>query len=152
MKLWSQNYIMYLIHMLESWMMIICIIWTQNVEIKIYVISCWEERTLFTFSSLVLVTGQFSIIMSYNTLVRNVGKAFETGRTKSLEWRISQLEAVTRFWWLIILNNDEIISRMLNENEDQFVAALKSDLNKPFQESITSEIDMLKNVKYSSKV
>ena len=53
---------------------------------------------------------------------------------------------------MIILNNDEIIFRMLNENEDQFVAALKSDLNKPFQESITSEIDMLKNVKYSSKV
>ena len=34
---------------------------------------------------------------------------------------------------------------MLTENEDTFAAALKSDLNKPFQEAILSEIDMLKN-------
>ena len=34
---------------------------------------------------------------------------------------------------------------MLEENEDQFLAALKSDLNKPVQEALMSEIDMLKN-------
>ena len=34
---------------------------------------------------------------------------------------------------------------MLVENEDQFVAALKADLNKPAQESYLSEVDMLKN-------
>ena len=34
---------------------------------------------------------------------------------------------------------------MLVENEDQFLAALKSDLNKPAQESYLSEVDMLKN-------
>ena len=34
---------------------------------------------------------------------------------------------------------------MLVENEGTFAAALKSDLNKPFQEAIMSEIDMLKN-------
>jgi len=34
---------------------------------------------------------------------------------------------------------------LLVENEDQFVAALKADLNKPAQESYLSEVDMLKN-------
>ena len=34
---------------------------------------------------------------------------------------------------------------MLTENEDVFLAALKSDLNKPLMESCMSEIDMLKN-------
>ena len=35
--------------------------------------------------------------------------------------------------------------RMLVENESTFVAALKTDLNKPLQESIMSEIDFLRN-------
>ena len=34
---------------------------------------------------------------------------------------------------------------MILENEDQFLAALKSDLNKPSQEAYMSEIDMIKN-------
>ena len=35
--------------------------------------------------------------------------------------------------------------RMLVENEERFLAALKSDLNKPSQDAITGEIDFLKN-------
>ena len=34
---------------------------------------------------------------------------------------------------------------MLVENESTFVAALKTDLNKPLQESIMTEIDFLRN-------
>ena len=34
---------------------------------------------------------------------------------------------------------------MLVENESTFVAALKTDLDKPLQESIMSEIDFLRN-------
>ena len=34
---------------------------------------------------------------------------------------------------------------MLVENENTFVAALKTDLNKPLQESIMTEIDYLRN-------
>jgi len=67
---------------------------------------------------------------NYHQLVENVKAAFQSGRTRSVEWRIQQLES---------------IKRMLEENEDQFLAALKSDLNKPVQEALMSEIDMLKN-------
>ena len=35
--------------------------------------------------------------------------------------------------------------RMLVEHEDQWLAALKTDLNKPYQESCLSELDFLKN-------
>ena len=34
---------------------------------------------------------------------------------------------------------------MLVENENQWLAALKSDLNKPYQESCLSELDFVKN-------
>ena len=34
---------------------------------------------------------------------------------------------------------------MLVENEEKWLAALKSDLNKPYQESCLSELDFLKN-------
>ena len=85
--------------------------------------------------------------MSFQQLVQNVQNSFKTGkfykvckrqfwisfnlgRTKSLEWRKQQLNAAIR---------------MMEENEDQFLAALKSDLNKPSQEAFTSEIDMIKN-------
>ena len=37
------------------------------------------------------------------------------------------------------------LSRMLVDNEAKWLAALKSDLNKPYQESCLSEIDFLKN-------
>jgi len=56
--------------------------------------------------------------------------AFNSGRTRSVEWRIQQLKGV---------------EKMLVENEDQWLAALKSDLNKPYQECCLSELDFLKN-------
>jgi len=47
-----------------------------------------------------------------------------------VDYRVSQLNAV---------------KRMLEDNEDVFVDALKQDLNKPFQEAILAEIDFIKN-------
>jgi len=66
----------------------------------------------------------------YTKLVGDVRNAFNTGRTKSVEWRKEQLKAV---------------DRMLVENEATFISALKADLNKPVQETIMAEIDFLRN-------
>ena len=38
-----------------------------------------------------------------------------------------------------------LLTRMLVENEEVFLEALRSDLRKPRQESYMGEIDMLKN-------
>ena len=43
------------------------------------------------------------------------------------------------------LGTSLILNRMLVDNEAKWLAALKSDLNKPYQESCLSEIDFLKN-------
>lgn len=66
----------------------------------------------------------------FHRLVEDVRAAFDTGRSKNIEWRISQLKAM---------------ERMLIENESTFLDALKTDLNKPRQEAYMSEIDFLKN-------
>ena len=51
------------------------------------------------------------------------------GRSKNVEWRKEQLRAM---------------DRMLVENESVFLSALKSDLNKPAQDSYMAEIDFLR--------
>ena len=51
------------------------------------------------------------------------------GRSKNVEWRKEQLRA---------------LDRMLVENESVFLSALKSDLNKPAQDSYMAEIDFLR--------
>jgi len=66
----------------------------------------------------------------FHKLVEDVRSTFDTGRTKNIEWRIQQLKQA---------------ERMLVENEDRFLAALKSDLNKPKQDAYIGEIDFLKN-------
>jgi len=50
---------------------------------------------------------------------------FNSGKTKDLAWRRSQLEAV---------------EKMMQEREDEFLAALQADLGKPAQESFTTEL------------
>merc|ERR1711936_1375740 len=79
-------------------------------------------------------TGRFpakhSKMEEYSKLVGDVRNAFNTGRTKSVDWRKEQLRAV---------------DRMLVENEAAFISALKTDLNKPPQETIMAEIDFLRN-------
>jgi len=67
---------------------------------------------------------------NYEALVGSLRQSFLKGRTKSIEWRISQLKA---------------LERMFVEHEDELVGALKTDLNKPFQDAIMAEIDFTKN-------
>ena len=50
---------------------------------------------------------------------------FNSGKTKDLAWRRSQLQAV---------------EKMLQEREDEFLAALQADLGKPAQESFMTEL------------
>ena len=71
----------------------------------------------------------------------------DTGRTKSVEWRKEQLRAVDRFetqFSQLSASWKVEPTRMLVENEAAFISALKTDLNKPLQETIMAEIDFLR--------
>jgi len=68
--------------------------------------------------------------MAYSDMMVGVRRVFEEGRTRKLEWRVSQLEG--------LLN-------MLKENEDVFAEALYEDLKKPRVEALGTEIDFLRN-------
>jgi len=67
---------------------------------------------------------------NYGSLVNNLRQEFGKGASRSLEYRVKQLEG---------------FRRLLIEQEEILLSALKSDLNKPTQESIMAEIDFLKN-------
>ena len=58
-------------------------------------------------------------------LVKELRKSFNSGKTKSYEWRISQLEA---------------IAKMLEEKEKEIIEALDKDLSKPGLEAFISEV------------
>ncbi|KAK3211396.1 hypothetical protein Dsin_016102 [Dipteronia sinensis] len=62
-------------------------------------------------------------------LVKELQKSFNSGKTKSYEWRKSQIES---------------ISKMVEEKEKEIIEALYKDLSKPETESFVSEISMLK--------
>ncbi|KAK8672808.1 hypothetical protein V6N13_111169 [Hibiscus sabdariffa] len=63
-------------------------------------------------------------------LVNGLRKTFNSGKTKSYEWRISQLES---------------ISKMVDEKEKEIIKALHEDLSKPELEAYLSEILMVKS-------
>ncbi|XP_020203974.1 aldehyde dehydrogenase family 3 member H1 [Cajanus cajan] len=65
-----------------------------------------------------------------NLLVRELRKSFDSGRTKSYEWRVSQLEA---------------IARMLEEKEKEITEALYEDLSKPQFEAFIAEVAQVKS-------
>ncbi|XVE60304.1 hypothetical protein DITRI_Ditri05aG0118100 [Diplodiscus trichospermus] len=67
---------------------------------------------------------------SAKELVKELRASFVAGKTKSYEWRRTQLNSMLR---------------MMEENEPQIVAALRDDLSKPELESSIYEIAMLKN-------
>lgn len=67
---------------------------------------------------------------SYSSIVSGLRDSFNKGKTRSVQWRINQLKALTR---------------MYEENESIFLAALKSDLGKPPMESFAGELEFLKN-------
>ena len=62
---------------------------------------------------------------AFKPLFDELNASFRSGRTRNLAWRIGQLEA---------------IERMMSEQEDAIIEALKQDLGKPAQESWTAEI------------
>ena len=61
-----------------------------------------------------------------NLLVKELRKNFNSGRTKSYEWRISQLESIVK---------------MLEEKEKDITDALQKDLSKPAFEAFISEVN-----------
>lgn len=63
-------------------------------------------------------------------LVKEFRKSFNSGKTKSYEWRMSQLQSV---------------AKMIEENEAEIIQALAEDLSKPQFESFVSEISMTKS-------
>ncbi|KAJ0097554.1 hypothetical protein Patl1_28070 [Pistacia atlantica] len=62
-------------------------------------------------------------------LMKELRTSFNSGKTKSYEWRISQLQS---------------IAKMIEENERGIIQALFEDLSKPQFESFVSEISMTK--------
>lgn len=67
---------------------------------------------------------------AYADVLTNLRTAFNSGKTKPIEWRIKQLKALLQ---------------MYEDNETVFVEALHKDLRKPKWESVGAEIDFLKN-------
>lgn len=58
-------------------------------------------------------------------LVKDLRKIFHTGKTKSYEWRVSQLKSILK---------------MLEERERDIIKALHKDLSKPEFEAFISEV------------
>ncbi|XP_030516050.1 aldehyde dehydrogenase family 3 member H1-like [Rhodamnia argentea] len=63
-------------------------------------------------------------------LVKELRKSFNSGRTKSYEWRAAQLQS---------------ISKMIDERAKDIIQALQLDLSKPELEAFVSEISMTKS-------
>ena len=66
----------------------------------------------------------------YASMLKGLRASFGSGRTKTLEWRVRQLQGLIR---------------MYDENTSAFVMALHKDLRKPRMEALGSEVDFLKN-------
>ncbi|XP_057495150.1 aldehyde dehydrogenase family 3 member H1-like [Actinidia eriantha] len=62
-------------------------------------------------------------------LVKELRECFDNGKTKSYDWRVSQLEG---------------IAKMVDEREKDILAALHKDLSKPEHEAFVSEISLTK--------
>lgn len=68
-------------------------------------------------------------IAAATDLVKKLRRSFTTGRTRSYEWRVSQLESLLK---------------LSVEHEEDLCEALRSDLSKPVLESIVHEVFVLK--------
>ncbi|CAD5120807.1 DgyrCDS9365 [Dimorphilus gyrociliatus] len=67
---------------------------------------------------------------NYQQLITDLRRTFGTGKTRSLSWRRSQLEGIVK---------------MVDENRDEIVAAMKEDLSKPKSETILMEVIQVRN-------
>ncbi len=68
--------------------------------------------------------------MEYSEVLERLRETFRSGVTKSVDYRITQLNNLTK---------------MYEEGQDELVAALKEDLGKPFAEAVNFETDFNKN-------
>jgi aldehyde dehydrogenase (NAD+) len=68
--------------------------------------------------------------MSFSKVVSDLRQTFGSGRTRDVEWRVRQLTNLLKFY---------------EENSDLFVEAIKKDLRKPKWESLSTEINYLRN-------
>lgn len=68
--------------------------------------------------------------MAYDDTVKHLRRSFREGKTRSLQFRISQLEALNKF---------------VEENKAQLLESLKKDLNKPPFEVEVSELSLVKS-------
>ncbi|CAB4278711.1 unnamed protein product [Prunus armeniaca] len=90
--------------------------------------SSYSTKTCF--ATLSTVTSEVEEKQTFNPdkageLVKELRNSFNSGRTKSYEWRMSQLEN---------------IAKMLEEKEKEITEALYKDLSKPEVEAFISEI------------
>ncbi|KAL6911715.1 hypothetical protein ACP4OV_000520 [Aristida adscensionis] len=77
--------------------------------------------------------GEERALGSYGDMVSGLREAYESGRTRGLEWRRSQLRGLLR---------------LLEEKEDDVLDALRHDLGKPRGEAFRDEVGVLaKSVK-----
>ncbi|PON61825.1 Aldehyde dehydrogenase NAD(P)-dependent [Parasponia andersonii] len=65
-----------------------------------------------------------------NSLIKELQKVFNSGKTKSYEWRISQLQSIVK---------------MLEEKEKDIIEAIHKDLAKPHLEAFIAEISTTKS-------
>ncbi|XP_071988116.1 aldehyde dehydrogenase family 3 member B1-like [Engystomops pustulosus] len=68
--------------------------------------------------------------MDYSSTITRLRRSFRDGKTRPLQFRISQLEALGKF---------------LEENKIQILESLKKDLNKPSFEAELSELSLVKS-------
>ncbi|XP_069674365.1 aldehyde dehydrogenase, dimeric NADP-preferring-like isoform X1 [Periplaneta americana] len=88
----------------------------------------FKPRALWRRAS--LETGENGRIMTHSDVVQRARDAFETGRTRSIEFREKQLKQLLR---------------MYNENVNEMIEALAKDLRKSKQEAVVFEIQFLIN-------
>ena len=67
---------------------------------------------------------------SYAELISGLNKAFASGKSRPIEWRIRQLKGLLK---------------MYEENETIFTEALHKDLHKPKWEAVGAEVENNKN-------
>ncbi|KAK3020465.1 hypothetical protein RJ639_047119 [Escallonia herrerae] len=82
-----------------------------------------------TLSLMAEVEKETFDIEKADLLVKDLRKVYRSGKTKSYEWRVSQLKRILK---------------MVEEKERDIIKALQEDLSKPELESYISEISMTK--------
>lgn len=68
--------------------------------------------------------------MAYQDVMQRAQAAFQSGKTKNVEFRRRQLESLMRLY---------------EENRDEMAAVLAADLRRPKQEAMILEVDFLIN-------